>query len=433
MPRVKLTAGRIADFEFNGKQQSFLWDCDVPGLGVRATVGAKNYIFQARVNSKTLRVTIGDVRAWSIFDAQVEARRLQVLIDNGHDPRQVKADTQAANDATKAANIAASVRDSLTLSDVWPVYIAERTPRWGERHTNEHLKMIKAGGEHRTRSKVKLTKPAPLAALAGLRLVDLTTARIETWAKTEALTRPTHARLAWRMLKAFLTWCAAHPIYAEIIQTNPAKNKKVREAFGKAKPKNDVLQREQLPAWFTAVKQISNPVISAYLQCLLISGARREELGRLQWEDCDFQWKSLTIRDKVNGQRIIPMTPYMEHLLAPLPRRNAWIFSSHTAKSGRLADPTKAHNRACAIAGLDVTLHGLRRSFASLCEWIETPSGISAQIQGHAPQGVREQNYIRRPLDLLRMWHVKIEAWILDQAQIEFVPITQGLRLVSKA
>jgi integrase len=77
-----------------------------------------------------------------------------------------------------------------------------------------------------------------------------------------------------------------------------------------------------------------------------------------------------------------------------------------------------------------MTLHGLRRSFASLCEWIEMPAGIAAQIQGHKPQGVREQNYIRRHLDLLRKWHVKIEEWILDQAGIEFVPFHEGLRAV---
>ena len=45
---------------------------------------------------------------------------------------------------------------------------------------------------------------------------------------------------------------------------------------------------------------------------------------------------------------------------------------------------------------------------------------ISAQIQGHASQGVREKNYIRRPLDLLRVRHEKIEAWILEQAGIVF-------------
>ena len=68
-----------------------------------------------------------------------------------------------------------------------------------------------------------------------------------------------------------------------------------------------------------------------------------------------------------------------------------------------------------------LTLHGLRRSFATLSEWIEMPNGIAAQIQGHAPQGVREQNYIRRPLDLLRVWHAKIEVWILEQAGVELV------------
>jgi hypothetical protein len=43
-----------------------------------------------------------------------------------------------------------------------------------------------------------------------------------------------------------------------------------------------------------------------------------------------------------------------------------------------------------------------------------------------------EQNYIRRPLDLLRMWHVKIEAWILEQAGIKFIPAQAGLHAVKK-
>jgi integrase len=178
------------------------------------------------------------------------------------------------------------------------------------------------------------------------------------------------------------------------------------------------------------VKQIGNPVISVYLQALLLTGARREELAALRWEDVDFQWNKLTLNDKVKDFRIIPLTPYVASLLGNLPRRSEWVFSSPTAASGRIADPSIAHRKACAVAGVEVTLHGLRRSFATLSEWIEMPSGIAAQIQGHAPQGVREQNYIRRPLDLLRMWHVKIEAWILEQAGIEFVPVQAGLQLV---
>ena len=63
MAKVKLTAGRIVDFQCNeGKAQAFLWCDAVAGLGVRATAGstAKRYIFQAKVKGKSMRVTIGD-------------------------------------------------------------------------------------------------------------------------------------------------------------------------------------------------------------------------------------------------------------------------------------------------------------------------------------------------------------------------------------
>lgn len=101
--------------------------------------------------------------------------------------------------------------------------------------------------------------------------------------------------------------------------------------------------------------------------------------------------------------------------------------------SGGVRYPVTAHRRACAAAGLEsLTLHGLRRSFACLCEWLDIPGGVSAQIQGHRPQGVREQNYIRRPIDLLRIHHMRIEAWLLNQTHVEFkAPMKQGLQAVA--
>ena len=89
--------------------------------------------------------------------------------------------------------------------------------------------------------------------------------------------------------------------------------------------------------------------------------------------------------------------------------------------SHRLAQPRIAHTKALTIAGLPhVSLHGLRRSFGTLCEWVEMPSGISAQIMGHKPSALAEKHYRRRPLDLLRKWHDQIEGWILEQAKVEF-------------
>ena len=152
----------------------------------------------------------------------------------------------------------------------------------------------------------------------------------------------------------------------------------------------------------------------------MLTGARREEVGTLTWKNVDFQWRSLAIKDKVEGERVIPLTPYVAALLAALPRRNQWVFSSPTAATGRLQEPRIAHNRALQAAGLPhVTLHGLRRSFGTLSEWVEVPTGVTAQIMGHKPSATAEKHYRRRPLDLLRKWHTKLEGWILEQAGIE--------------
>lgn len=435
LAKVRFTAGRIEQFHCpDGAGQAFLWCAETPGLGVRATLGSdrKRYIFQAKVKGKTMRATIGDVKAWSIAEAQAKARALKVTIDQGEDPRQIAAE-KAASDKAKAAEAKITqLRESVTLLPAWEEYVTDRKPHWSERHYLDHIADMHQGGKKRPRSKTPLTIPGPLASLAHTRLVDITPDLIEDWAKVESAQRPTRARLALRHMKAFLFWCKRHKTYKTIVTENAAQSKSARENLGRPSVKNDALQREQLAAWFSAVRQIGNPIITAYLQSLLLTGARRNELAAIRWEDVDFQWNSLTIRDKVDGTRTIPLTPFVGHLMASLPRRNAWVFSSLTAASGWLSDPRIAHNKACASAGLELTLHGLRRSFASLCEWVEMPAGIAAQIQGHKPQGVREQNYIRRPLDLLRMWHCKIEAWILVQAGIEFIPTQPSLKLIKK-
>lgn len=443
MAKDKFTAGRIDNYQCEaGKQQSFLWDATAPGLALRATAkGAKTYVFQSKLNNQAIRIRIGSPDVWTIQAAQTEARRLKVIVDNGLDPRQVKADglaeAQAARDAMEASAAALAEqesRESVTVGDVWPVYVAARAPAWGVLHLRDHVRAMQPGGD-KMKYGTKPTAPGPLASLATVRLIDLTPELVTEWAKVEAKQRPTRARLALRLLRAFIFWCAENATYKGIITGNAAQSKAARETLGKPQKKSDVIQREQLPAWFAAVRQIGNPVISAYLQTLLLTGARREELANLKWADVDFQWNSLKLNDKVEEFRMVPLTPYVASLLAALPRRSEWVFSSPAAASGRLADPRIAHNQACAIAGLVMTLHGLRRSFATLTEWVEMPSGIAAQIQGHAPQGVREQNYIRRPLDLLRMWHTKIEGWILEQAGIEqpTEDAKPGLRVITAA
>ncbi len=441
MAKVNLTVTRIADFSCpEDKPQAFLWDSTAPGLGVRATAGGKAYIFQTRLAGKTIRATIGDCRAWLLDGARNEARRLQSLVDQGIDPRQEKADRieqdrrkRAEQEAKRQEATRQEVARSLLVQAAWDAYMEVPHPRWGDRHRTDHINAARPGGEKPKRGK-KLTTPGPLAPLMSKRLADVTADVMADWLTTESEKRAAQTRLAYGYFRTFIKWCAVHPEYAEIVRADCCDEKKVRDHLPEKKSKKDCLQREQLAGWFAAVREMQNPVLSAYLQGLLLSGARREELARLKWSDVDFRWRSMTIADKVEDNRTIPLTPYLAQLLEALPRRNQWVFSSPTAKTGYIQEPRIAHNRAVAVAGIeDLTIHGLRRSFGSLCEWVEVPAGVVAQIMGHKPSATAEKHYRVRPLDLLRMWHEKIEAWMLEQAGIEFdaEQAAPGLKLVS--
>ncbi len=415
--RENFTVGKIEAFTcMEGKQQSIYWDGKTPGLGLRVTAaGTRSYVFETQLHGKTIRITIGDVRTWTVGKAQAEATRLKGLTDQGTDPRQVKADKAAASEAAQAH----AKRQAMTVSEVWNAYVADRTPTWGERHLRDHANM---------------TKPDyPLASLLPLNISELDADHVKAWLRTEAARRPTQAALGYRLLRAFVRWCADTPAFKDVTHADACSTRTAKDTLPKPGVKDDCLQREQLPVWFAAVRSIGNPVIAAYLQALLLTGPRREELAGLKWEDVDFQWKAVTIKDKVEGQRVIPLTPFVASLLAALPRRNEWVFSSPTSASGRLMEPSIQHRRVTAAAGLDaLSLHGLRRSFGTLSEWCEVPVGVVAQIQGHKPSAIAEKHYRRRPLDLLRMWHEKIEAWILEQAGVQFVAdqSAAGLRVV---
>jgi integrase len=446
MKRENFTADRIAGFKCkHDKQQSIYWDGKTPGLGLRVTAtGTKSYIFQTDLHGKTIRMTIGDPRTWGIRKAQEEATRLKAMTDKGIDPREVIAAAISAKEAKVASIRTKEINESVTAAEAWQAYVAERSaatkdgkPVWGDKHKAHHSYFAQAGGVKRKRGtrpgESNKTRPGVLMPLMTMRLTDIDAKVIEAWLIKESKQAPTTTAQAFRALRAFLTWCAKHENYSAAVKIGACQSEKVKNKVPTVRTKkNDSLRRAQIKPWFKAVRKIYNPVISAYLQGLLLTGARRNELATLRWADVDFQWKSLTIRDKVEGERTIPLTPYLEHLISSLPRRNEFVFSSPTAASGRIEEPRIQHVKALASAALPaLSLHGLRRSFGTLSEWVEVPAGIVAQIMGHKPSAIAEKHYIQRELDLLHLWHVKIEAWILNEAEIEFSPVQEGLRIVA--
>ena len=423
MAKVNFTVSRVAGYKCDeGKDQSFLWDLDAPGLGLRATAGGKKqYIFQSKIKGLGIdpRISIGDAAAWKLPEAREQARQYKLMTDRGIDPREAVATKRAADEAAATVLAQTTARESMTLGDVWPTYINDRKAQWSVGHLRNHITLAAHGGETRKRSK-SLTTAGPLSVLMPVRLSELTSDYVASWLNREATTRPTSAAQSFRILRALVKWMEDQPNYRGIAPEGVYSSTKVRDVVPKAQTKeNDSLQREQLKLWFKGVQGIENAYRSAFLQVLLLTGARRTEILKLRWADVDFPWKKMTISDKIEENRVIPLTPYVSHLLSMLPRKNEWVFYSAASSSGHLEEPKDAHAKALQSVGLPhLSIHALRRSFGTLAEWIDLSPGVTAQIMGHKPSALAEKYYKRRPIDMLREQHVRLEAWILNQAEV---------------
>ena len=418
---IDLTAGAIERLtcRTDAKAQAFLRDTKAPGLRVRVTnTGAKSFVFEAKLNRQTIRRTIGDVRAWSIEQARTEARRLAVVLDGGQDPREIERQQQV----DKAASKAAAAAQAVTVGDVWPLYLAQGKPKrrdaWKPGYRAGLETMAAPGGVEKKRGK-GLTRPGPLYPLLALPLAGVNEDTLKAWHDREALTSKHQAARALMMFRGFLRWCSARPEYRKLTDRDAGRAAAILESLPSNTRRTDALEAAQVPGWWAGVEQLNNRTASVYLRALLLTGARREELAAMKWADVDFQWRKLTIADKVEATRTIPLTPYLAQLLATLPRVNEFVFAS-TGKAGRIADTRASHASALKSAAIEaLTIHGLRRSFSLLGEAAGAPAGAIAQVMGHKPSATAE-GYRPRSVDALRPFLERIEAFILEQAGVKF-------------
>ncbi|MGY8524947.1 tyrosine-type recombinase/integrase [Paracidovorax citrulli] len=429
---IDLTEGAIARLVCPAdKDQAFLRDRKAPGLRVRITAaGAKSFVFEGKIAGRTFRRTLGDARTGAIQQARIEANRLRTLLDRGIDPRELEREAERA----QAAHREAVAAQGITVADAWMRYLKEGRPRrrlaWKPRYRADLEAMAAPGGAPKKRGQ-GLTRPGPLYPLLGLPLKSLNNDALMAWFLAEAKTGPHQAARGLMMLRGFFRWCTMRPEYRGLIERDLGKDEALRDVLPPATKRKDALEMAQLPAWWQAVEALPNRVVSVYLRALLLTGARREEMATLRWQDVDVRWRKLTIADKVDTTRVIPLGNELAALLQTLPRVSEFVFAS-TGKLGRIADARAAHARVLQEAGIArLTLHGLRRSFSLFGEASGAPAGAIAQIMGHKPSATAE-GYRPRSIDVLRPFLDRIESHIVTLAGREPVAHeTTRLRVVS--
>ena len=141
------------------------------------------------------------------------------------------------------------------------------------------------------------------------------------------------------------------------------------------------LQADELPRFFQSLAAESNKDIRDYVLLSLLTGARRNNVLAMRWEQINFDRQEWQIPLTKNGTpQLIPLS---EESLVILQNRHKtkqsdFVFPG-TGQSGHLMEPKKGWSRILARANIhDLRIHDLRRTLGS---W-QAKTGASAVIIG---------------------------------------------------
>lgn len=413
--RNKLTTAKIDKLEPSDKQY-LVWDEKFTGLGVLVSPkGSKSFVYQSRVGSKQKRITLGKYPLMSLQDAIDRASEVSKQMVLGIDPKQAK---NAQLEKNKQIELSKK-QEKITFGQAFTKYFHTKKHNWSDNYIKDHI--ISAKPYLSEDIKDGYTSGC-LAHLWHVPLGQLTPEFIEAWAINENKKRKTRMALSYRIYRAFVNWANERSEYQGLIPHNSATAKIVTSSIAKVGRDKYSLQRQQLKQWFATIEQI-HPVHAKALVCMLLNGSRPEEMLSLTWDKVDFEWDTITIIDKVDQwERVIPLTPYVKHLLQGLPKISEFIFATPSSSTHVILG--KSYRHAVASANLPpLPPKAMRKSFSNLSEWVSVPYGVVKQIMGHRPSATDEKHYKDRPIDLLRHWHTIIEYFILTEAGVDLTGV----------
>lgn len=416
--KLSFTSKRVADFTCpSGKNAAFLWDTDTKGLGLKASAGgSKQYILETRLqNGKTARLTIGTPKTWTIETARNEARRLQVLVDQGIDPRDLVRKQNEELAATKAANDEAQRqaehRQRYTLRALCTAY-------------TDHLKSkgkVKTATDVRSAFKVHVIDAHPEIADTPAR--EVTSHQIAAMIRKvrEGGKMRTAGILRNYLVAAFNTARRA-PFDSGVasnlidfdITANPAE---VIPAIPVQRG-DRVLSIDELKAYISALTLGNQEEDRVLLLALLSGGQRMAQLLRPKERDYDPHTNTLRLWDG-KGKR----SAAREHLL-PLGPKAASVIKScltkHNQENEKLFGVSErtVSNRMSEIAGAisnePFDLRDIRRTCETMLASIGINKDTRAQLLSHGISGVQaahydRHDYIREKREALIAWEARLE------------------------
>ena len=416
MKRERFTIARITAFGCPaGTQQVFLWDTEAPRLAVRATSGAKSFVFETKLDGKTIRTTIGDVRAWNLDNARAEARRLQTLVDQGQDPREIEREKREAKAAEKAAREAAKQaadnQHRYTLRALCEAYIDHLRAKGKTDSARQTASILKC---HVFDANPEIAA-LPAASITSLQVASMVRKVIEQGKERTAGVLRSYLLAAFNAARKAPFDARLPSALIEFgIDTNPADpiatipvNRGERS-----------LNADELRQYILA---LGDDLADTVLRLTLYTGGQRmAQLLRAKVSDYDEQTQTLRIWD-AKGKRqqprehLLPLAPRAAEMVDKLIERAKqmeteaataagleptysalWLFSS-TGRAPMVA--TTPGKRVAAIAkamkGEPFDLRDLRRTCETMLAGLHISKDDRAQLLSHGISGVQAAHYDR--------------------------------------
>jgi integrase len=392
---MRLTKTAVDQAALPGTGQVFYRDDLLKGFALRVTSGgAKSFIVEKRINGKVKRKTLGRYGELTVEQARKEAQKFLGEVATGRDPITEK----------KEARI-----KGVTLKEAFELYLKVRTGL-KETTVRDYRRLMKEiFGDWQARELRNITK-------------DMVQKRHQDYGQRSQA----RANNAMRLLKAIFNFARGQYEDAQgrsLFPENPVDRLSHVKGWYRVERRRTLIKRSELPAWFGAVERLreegdpTSETIADYLLFLLLTGLRRSEGMNLQWEDIDFQERTLTIHDTKNREPLLlPLSEYLYALLKTSQEQSdsAYVFPGSTG--GKIIEPRKQLFKVAEWSGVPFTLHDLRRTFITIAESLELSQYAIKHLVNHKIPNDVTAGYIIMDPERLRPAMEKISRAILSAA-----------------
>jgi integrase len=384
--------------------QTFLWDSELRGFGVRALPsGLKVFVLQYRnAEGRGRRLVIGRYGVMTVDEAREQAKIKLGAVAGGTDPAEENA----------------SAREAITVADVcdWYLKDAEAGRILGRRN-----RPIKSSTLVMDRSRIE-NHIKPLLGrrqVKALKVADISVMQADIAAGKTAKRRGigpggvtkggggTAARTVSTLQSLF-----GHALRMGLIASNPADG--VRKIAGKKRERR--LSRAEIGKLGEAIriaeKHGENPFGLSAVRLLLLTGYRISEVVGLERSWLNAEAGYVRFPDTKSGGQVRTIGRVAGTYASQLPVQpgSALIFPSSTGTGSFTATPDTLA-RLCTLAGIeDVTPHTLRHTYASIAGELGFSELTIAALLGHAARGVT-QGYVHID-EALRLAADKVSAEI---------------------